>query len=142
MTPVRVQDAVAVRIDETRERWGEARADTYIRGLFEALGLLLYPEHQQIARQSRDIAHDCRHDDDATCGDPDHAFDSSESVVKLIDSIVDAIKPPIDPIELPVDATKPIIDLLKSLLIPSGRGFRRRYGIRRLGFRSLVRVGA
>ena len=40
MTPVRVQDAAAVRIDEiyryTRERWGEAQADAYIRGLFEA----------------------------------------------------------------------------------------------------------
>ena len=40
MTPVRVQDAAAVRIDEiyryTRERWGEAQADAYIRGMFEA----------------------------------------------------------------------------------------------------------
>ena len=40
MTPVRVQDAAAVRIDEiyryTRERWGKAQADAYIRGLFEA----------------------------------------------------------------------------------------------------------
>ena len=40
MTPVRVQDAAAVRIDEiyryTRERWGEAQADAYVRGLFEA----------------------------------------------------------------------------------------------------------
>ena len=40
MTSVRVQDAAAVRIDEiyryTRERWGEAQADAYIRGLFEA----------------------------------------------------------------------------------------------------------
>ena len=40
MTPVRVQDAAAVRIDEiyryTRDRWGEARADAYITGLFEA----------------------------------------------------------------------------------------------------------
>ena len=40
MTPVRVQDAAAVRIDEiyryTRERWGEAQSDAYIRGLFEA----------------------------------------------------------------------------------------------------------
>lgn len=40
MTPVRVQDAAAVRIDEihrySRERWGESQADAYIRGLFEA----------------------------------------------------------------------------------------------------------
>ena len=40
MTPVRVQDAAAVRIDEiyryTRGRWGEAQADAYIAGLFEA----------------------------------------------------------------------------------------------------------
>ena len=40
MTPVRVQEAAAVRIREiyrySRERWGEARADAYIQGLFEA----------------------------------------------------------------------------------------------------------
>ncbi len=40
MTRIRVQDAAAVRIDEiyrySRERWGQARADAYIRGLFEA----------------------------------------------------------------------------------------------------------
>ena len=40
MKPVRVQDAAAVRIDEiyryTRDRWGEAQADAYIAGLFEA----------------------------------------------------------------------------------------------------------
>ena len=40
MTRIRVQDAAAVRIDEiyqyTREHWGQARADAYIRGLFDA----------------------------------------------------------------------------------------------------------
>ena len=40
MTPVRVRDAAAVRIDEiyryTRDRWGEAQADAYIAGLFDA----------------------------------------------------------------------------------------------------------
>ena len=40
MAQVRVQDAAAARIDEiyryTRERWGEAQADAYIRGMFEA----------------------------------------------------------------------------------------------------------
>ncbi len=40
MAQVRVQDAAAVRIDDicryTRERWGEAQADAYIRGMFEA----------------------------------------------------------------------------------------------------------
>ncbi len=40
MTPVRVQNTAAVRIDEiyrfTRERWGEAQADAYIRRLLEA----------------------------------------------------------------------------------------------------------
>ena len=42
MTPVRVQEAAAVRIDEiyryTRDRWGTAQADAYITGLFEAFG--------------------------------------------------------------------------------------------------------
>ena len=41
MKPVRVQEAAAVRIDEihryTRERWGDAQADAYVRGLFEAI---------------------------------------------------------------------------------------------------------
>ena len=40
MTPVRVQEAASVRIDEiyryTRDRWGAAQADAYITGLFEA----------------------------------------------------------------------------------------------------------
>ena len=40
MTPVRVQEAAALRIDEiyrySRERWGEAQADAYVMGLFEA----------------------------------------------------------------------------------------------------------
>ena len=40
MTPVRVQETAAVRIDEIyrngRERWGEAQADAYITGMFEA----------------------------------------------------------------------------------------------------------
>ena len=45
------------------------------------LCLLLHPKHQQIARQRRDIAHNSRHDDDATDGYPNSAFDSSESVV-------------------------------------------------------------
>ena len=40
MTPVRVQEAAALRIDEiyrySRERWGEAQADAYVTGLFEA----------------------------------------------------------------------------------------------------------
>lgn len=40
MTSVRVQEAAALRIDEIHryslERWGEARADAYIAGLFEA----------------------------------------------------------------------------------------------------------
>lgn len=40
MTPVRVQRAAAVRIGEicrySRERWGEAQAEAYITGLFEA----------------------------------------------------------------------------------------------------------
>ena len=42
MRVVRVQEAAALRIDEiyrySRERWGAARADTYITGLFEAFG--------------------------------------------------------------------------------------------------------
>lgn len=37
---VRIQEAASLRLDEiyrfTRDRWGEARADSYIRGLFEA----------------------------------------------------------------------------------------------------------
>ena len=40
MTPVRVQEAAALRIDEihrySRERWGKAQADAYVTGLFEA----------------------------------------------------------------------------------------------------------
>lgn len=40
MTAVRVQEAAALRIDEiyrySRERWGEARANAYLTGLFEA----------------------------------------------------------------------------------------------------------
>lgn len=40
MTGVRVQRAAVVRIEEiyryTRERWGEAQADAYVTGLFEA----------------------------------------------------------------------------------------------------------
>ena len=40
MTSVRVQEAAALRIDEiyrySRRRWGEAQADAYIVGLFEA----------------------------------------------------------------------------------------------------------
>ncbi|MCY4394114.1 MAG: type II toxin-antitoxin system RelE/ParE family toxin [Rhodospirillaceae bacterium] len=40
MTPVRVQDAAAVRIDEiyryTRDRWGVTQADACIEGMFEA----------------------------------------------------------------------------------------------------------
>ena len=40
MISVRVQEAAALRIDEiyrySLERWGEARADAYIAGLFEA----------------------------------------------------------------------------------------------------------
>ena len=40
MTQVRVQQAAAVRIDEiykyTRERWGQAQAESYVSGLFEA----------------------------------------------------------------------------------------------------------
>ena len=40
MTPVRVQEAAALRIDEiwrySLERWGEAQADAYVTGLFEA----------------------------------------------------------------------------------------------------------
>ncbi len=39
MTRYRVQEAAAIRIDEiyryTREQWGEAQADAYIKGLFE-----------------------------------------------------------------------------------------------------------
>ena len=42
MTEVRVQRAAAVRIDEiykyTRERWGEAQADSCVTGMFEACG--------------------------------------------------------------------------------------------------------
>ncbi|MYH29154.1 MAG: type II toxin-antitoxin system RelE/ParE family toxin [Acidobacteria bacterium] len=42
MRAVRVQEAAALRIDEiyrySRGRWGAARADTYITGLFEAFG--------------------------------------------------------------------------------------------------------
>ena len=42
MRVVRVQEAAALRIDEiyrySRERWGAARADRYITGLFEAFG--------------------------------------------------------------------------------------------------------
>jgi len=41
MTPVRVQQAAAARIDEiyrySRERWGEAQADAYVKGLFDAM---------------------------------------------------------------------------------------------------------
>ena len=40
MTPVRVQDAAALRIQEiyrySGEHWGEPQADAYITGLFEA----------------------------------------------------------------------------------------------------------
>ena len=40
MTPVRVQDAAALRIQDiyrySREHWGETQADAYITGLFEA----------------------------------------------------------------------------------------------------------
>ena len=40
MTPVRVQNAAALRIQEiyqySRERWGETQADAYIMELFEA----------------------------------------------------------------------------------------------------------
>ena len=40
MTRIPVQDAAAVRIDEiyryTRERWGQAEANAYIRGKFDA----------------------------------------------------------------------------------------------------------
>ena len=40
MTGVRVQKAAALRIEEiyrySRERWGEAQAEAYITGLFEA----------------------------------------------------------------------------------------------------------
>lgn len=40
MTPVRVQQIAAFRIDEiyrySRDRWGTAQADAYITGLFEA----------------------------------------------------------------------------------------------------------
>ena len=40
MTPVRVQERAAARIDEiyrySHERWGEAQADAYVTGLFEA----------------------------------------------------------------------------------------------------------
>ena len=40
MTPVRVSEAVSLRIDEiyrySRERWGEAPADACVPGLFEA----------------------------------------------------------------------------------------------------------
>jgi plasmid stabilization system protein ParE len=41
VTQVRIQEAASWRLDETyrftRERWGEAQAERYIRGLFEAL---------------------------------------------------------------------------------------------------------
>ena len=37
---IRVQEAASVRLDEiyryTRDRWGEAQAETYVTGLFEA----------------------------------------------------------------------------------------------------------
>ena len=40
MTPVRVQEAAAIRIDEiyrySRDRWGEAQAEACVTGLFEA----------------------------------------------------------------------------------------------------------
>ena len=40
MTPVRVQDAAALRIQDiyrySREHWGEPQADAYITGMFEA----------------------------------------------------------------------------------------------------------
>ena len=40
MTAVRVQESASWRLDEiyrhTRDRWGEAQANTYITGLFEA----------------------------------------------------------------------------------------------------------
>ena len=40
MTPVRVQKAAALRIEEiyrySHERWGEAQAEAYVTGLFEA----------------------------------------------------------------------------------------------------------
>ena len=40
MTPVRVQQTAALRIDEiyrySRDRWGTAQADAYITGMFEA----------------------------------------------------------------------------------------------------------
>ena len=40
MTRIRVQEAAAARIDQiyryTREHWGEAQADEYVTGLFDA----------------------------------------------------------------------------------------------------------
>lgn len=42
MPAVRVQESASWRLDEiyryTRDRWGEARASSYITGLFEAFG--------------------------------------------------------------------------------------------------------
>ena len=45
MKGVRVQEAAALRIDEiyrySRKRWGAARAEAYITGLFEAFGSIV-----------------------------------------------------------------------------------------------------
>ena len=44
MTQYRVQEAAAIRIDEiyryTRDRWGEAKADAYVMGLFETFAAI------------------------------------------------------------------------------------------------------
>jgi plasmid stabilization system protein ParE len=46
MKAVRVQEAAALRIDEiyrySRERWGKARADAYIIGLFDAFDRIAF----------------------------------------------------------------------------------------------------
>jgi toxin ParE1/3/4 len=44
VTPFRVQEAASHRLDEiyvyTREHWGQAQADRYVRGLFERFGAI------------------------------------------------------------------------------------------------------
>ena len=52
MTAIRVQEAASHRIDEiyrhTRDRWGDAQAETYITGLFDAFALIA--THEVLSR--------------------------------------------------------------------------------------------
>ncbi len=52
---VRIQEAASLRLDDiyryTRDRWGEAQADLYITGMFEAFEAI--EEHQSSSRPVR-----------------------------------------------------------------------------------------